>query len=310
MLAAVALTFAAVAVPVGEASHKKRVVMPFGLDERHVPIIAGYELAPRPLGCDVGTPLPTTVLFEENFDDGVSALTKTFDTSFRHDRVLGNLFHVTAYNGDGTDLIHSEPNVFYWGYERVVGGEIRGDFNVGTTAGNAQFPAITIPALPATTFVAWNEKFEVEALFGYDHMWLELLDPSNGETYVLCSSDADSRPDKSSTSQTIASCSPYRVGICPTGVQGHGGTDLNIDLAVLPVEDLDPTAPHWHSRTWQIPPDFAGKTVNLRFTFDSADPVSNHFMGWMIDDVVVYTGAVLPQPYVYVPVPPTPELPS
>lgn len=299
-------------VPVGEANHAyKRIVMPFGVDERHVPIIAGYEVAPRPLGCDVGQPLVTgDVYFDEDFDDGEHALTFSNEVGFRHHFRPQMLFHVSALDGDGTDEGHSEPNTLYWGRERVVNGNPVGDFNVGTSAGSAVFPPITLPPLGVPAYVAWNEKFEVEALYGYDHMWLELFDPASREIYILCSSDADSRPDKSSSSQTIASCSPYRVGVCPTGVQGHGGTDLNIDLGVLPVEDLDPTAPHWHSRTWQIPADFAGKTVQLRFTFDSADPVSNHFMGWMIDDVLVYTGSTIPEPYVYVPVPAAPALPS
>ena len=56
--------------PVG-ASHQTRIVLPYGLDERWVPVVAGFEVVPAPLQCGTGTPSGATLLAED-FSDGAA----------------------------------------------------------------------------------------------------------------------------------------------------------------------------------------------------------------------------------------------
>jgi hypothetical protein len=173
--------------------------------------------------------------------------------------------------------------------------------------GVVTIPAMTMPAEP--TYLAWNEKFEVEALLGYDHMWIEALTPADGQVYILCSSDVESRPDPGKNESTTSACSPYRIGLCPTGMNGGFGTDYVwdgvFDAEFVPLSAVDPTAPHWHARWVEVPSYFAGQRVELRFSFDAADPTSNVHMGWMVDDVLVFNGDAANEPLLYVPPAPT-----
>lgn len=294
------------ALPSVLASGGRRIVMPFGIDGREVPIIAGYELAPRPLPCDVGEPLPETVLYVNDFEGTTPPLAIRDAVQGLPFGARTNLFHETTFVGEGTDGGHSAPGRLYFGKETFgPNGEPLGSYsNRGTyVLGVASLPAMTLPAERA--FLSWNEKFEVEALLGYDHMWIELRTPSDGEVYLLCSSDVESRPDPGKNESTSSACSPYRIGICPNGLNGGFGTDYAydgiFDASVIPLAQLDANAPHWHARWVEIPAVFAGRVAEIRFSFDTADPTSNVHMGWMVDDVAVFTGATTSEPLAYVP---------
>ncbi|HET6404345.1 MAG TPA: hypothetical protein VFH78_06835 [Candidatus Thermoplasmatota archaeon] len=314
---ALALLAAPAILPVAEADHTGvRVVMPYGQSERYVPVVAGYEVVPRPLGCDAGTVIPTTILFQEDFEGPAPkvAISKSLVSSFPDSASsYQNLWHVTHHvaNEIGTDDGHSGTGKLYFG------NSLTGKMRTGGSriAGVASFPEFTVPLEP--TFLSWKDKFEVEGLFGYDHMWVELKSLTNGRVYILCSTDTDVRPDKSSHDNAFSTCSPYRTMLCPTGVRGDGGLHCpgaqlvggpclpyDPDFGSLGLHRIDPTAPHWENRYVRIPTELVGHRVVARFTFDSSDGVANGYMGWMGDDVMIAIGAPSPEPYAYVaPVP-------
>lgn len=317
-----ALAFAAPSVlPAVEATHTgSRVVMPFGQTERFVPIVAGYEVVPRPLGCDTGTVAPTTVLFSENFDGASPRVTfaKNLVSSFPDDpNHYYNPWHVTTsiFQEKGTDAGHSGAGKIYFGNDAT--GKMRPAWpnTYSRLAGTASFPAFTVPAATSPTYMSWNDKFEVEGLFGYDHLWVELVSLTDGRVYLLCSTDTDVRPDKSSNDNEFSTCSPYRTMLCPTGIHGDGGLQCPtavvtpigvclpffVDFEDLGLNQIDPLAPHWESRYVRIPTELAGHTVVPRFAYDSSDGVANSYLGWMGDDVMISIGTPNPEPYAYVP---------
>lgn len=311
LVALLALSFAAPAlVPAVEASHDgSRVVMPFGLTERYAPVVAGYEVVPRPLGCDAGTVTPATIIFHEDFEGSSPKVTfaKDLVSSFPDDPdQYTNLWHVTTSvtNEKGTDEGHSGVGRVYFGNSAT--GKMGG---YGRLAGTATFPPFVVPLEP--TYISWNDKFEVEGLFGYDHLWVELVDQADGRVYILCSTDTEVRPDKSSNDKEFSTCSPYRTMLCPTGVQGSGGIAcpgspyvnqpcVPFDFSSLGAHRIDPTAPHWESRFVRIPAELAGRAVAPRFAYDSSDGVANQYLGWMGDDVTIATGTPNVEPYAYV----------
>jgi hypothetical protein len=325
MISVLALAVPALLLPAAEANHQGvRVVMPYGQSERYTPIVAGYEVTPRPLGCDAGTITPTNVIFQEDFEGPAPAVTvsKSLVSSFPdNSNNYVNLWHVTHYvhNEKGTDTGHSGTGKLYFGNDAT--GKLR--YGGSRIAGVASFPAFTLGVEP--TFISWNDKFEVEGLFGYDHMWVEVKSLTDGRVYILCSTDTDVRPDKSSQDSAFSTCSPYRTMLCPTGVQGHGGLNYatcplpgpcvptgigsclvvctplsSFDAASLGLNRVDPDAPHWESRFVRVPTELVGHTLVPRFTFDSADGVANGYLGWMGDDVMVSTGVPNFEPYAYV----------
>lgn len=318
-LVAAFLLAAPVLLPMVQANHAGgRVVMPFGLTERYVPVVAGYEVVPRPLGCEAGTITPSTILFREDFEGPSARVTfaKDFVSSFPDDpRQYQNLWHVTRSiaNEKGTNEGHSGTGKLYFGNSATG----KTTYDGWRLAGTASFPAFTIPVEP--TFMSWNDKFEVEGLFGYDHVWVELLDVESGRVYLLCSTDTDVRPDKSSHDGAMSTCSPYRTMLCPSGVRGDGGLHCpghqlvggpclpyDPDFGSLGLDRVDPTAPHWESRYVKIPTELVGRTVIPRFSYDSADGVANGYLGWIGDDVMIATGLPNPEPYAYVPPAPGP----
>lgn len=54
----------------------------------------------------------------------------------------------------------------------------------------------------------------------------------------------------------------------------------------------------WHQQVLDLSA-YAGHTIQLRFFFDTVDPIANNYKGWYIDDVLVYNTAT---PYVLNPV--------
>lgn len=312
-LLAFSLTVPLLLAPTVEANHRPRIVMPYGQNERHIPIVAGYEVAPRPLGCDAGTIVPTQTYYAQNFDTGVVdyAIAKNINQVDNPNWYL-NPFHVTnsIVNEKGTHDGHSGTGKLYFGNSNT------GRMYSQRMGGTVTFPSFVVPTEPS--YFAWNDKFEVEGLFGYDHMWIELVDQQTGQVYILCSTDTDVRPDKSSNDGAWSTCSPYRTMLCPTGIKGTGGLDcpgavitpvgfclpVFVDFGDYDLERIDPTAPHWESRYVQIPAEFIGKTVAVRFSADTADGVANAYLGWMADDIFIGTGIPVPEPYAYVaPVP-------
>lgn len=320
-IALVALAMPVLMTPASAFHTGVRIVMPFGQSERYHPVVAGYEVVPRPLGCDVGTVDATSVLYEQDFEGDVSdvRIAKELKTSFHDDPAYyRNLWHVThaIANEKGTNEGHSGTGRLYFGIS--ASGSMRPSWE--RLAGTATFPAFTIPAEPS--YLTWNDKFEVEGLFGYDHLWVEIVDQADGKVYLLCSTDTDVRPDKSSNDNEFSTCSPYRTMLCPTGVHGDGGLQCPgaqvtpfyyclptfIDFEDAGLNQIDPTAPHWERRYVQLPQELIGHTVKPRFAYDSSDGVANAYLGWIGDDFRVVTGEADPEPYAYVA--PTPAAPQ
>ena len=271
--------------PVADASHVKRIVWPYGLDERWVPVIAGFKVVPDPLPCNDGSGAGNA-LFATSFENGAAPFVKkpslTYDTS----STTNNLWHVTSFAGRGTDNGHAGAGKLYFGNDAT--GVFRSGF--GRVAGAAEF-TVDLPEGPTPWYISLNTKWETEWLEGYDHMWIE-AQPQDGRVYILCTLNPEGRGDPSSSdSQSLGSCSPYRVGVCPTSARRVN----NIVGNAVPggVGVVDPGAPHWENRFVMIPPIWNGQTVKLRLTFDSADGVANTYLGWMVDDVQV-TDAVIP----------------
>lgn len=234
-----------------------RIVTPYGVPVlTHIPILAGYEPVPAPLHCGGPTAI-TAPIYSEDFSGSHSF-------SFVGTPLAGgapNLWRDTTYEGRGGSAGHSADGHLYFGNNF-------GHFSSGHVAGAAQTPPIAIPDLPGT-HLQWATKWEVEWLRGYDHLWVE-ASADDGNTYLLCTSNSVVRGDGSSggDSHQIGSCSPHQTP-CRIGL---------ID-------------PDWETRSIPVPAALLGKTVQFRFTFDSADGVANRFQGWMIDDVEVGTAA-------------------
>jgi subtilisin family serine protease len=53
------------------------------------------------------------------------------------------------------------------------------------------------------------------------------------------------------------------------------------------------TTPQWVSRAIDLS-DYVGKTIQIRFAFDTLDDLFNNFEGWYVDDVIVYDAAIGP----------------
>ncbi|HEV8359947.1 MAG TPA: hypothetical protein VGR28_05750 [Candidatus Thermoplasmatota archaeon] len=278
-LSLVALFAAASLMPMVSASHISRIVWPYGVDERHVPVIAGYKVVPDPLQCNHGT-VGGNTLYQNDLSGGLGALAlKAMDVGERHS-LTTNQWHVTSFVGKGTDFGHSSGNRLYFGNDAT--GMFRWGSNPGILTQGIVTLNLPLPAGPTPYYIGIDTKWETEWLEGYDHMWIE-AQPADGRIYILCTLNPEGRGDPSSSeTQSLGSCSPYSDVAIPCPVSAK-----RLNNAGVPVFMLDQGAPHWEARFVQIPPIWNGQTVTLRLTFDSADGVSNTYLGWMADDIVV-----------------------
>lgn len=234
-----------------------RIVSPYNIGVfLHLPVVAGYEPVPTPLHC-ADTEPQGDVVWSEDFSS-LSAWT------FRTTPLVGNapnLWGRTTAEVEGGSSGHSKNGHLYFG--DVGQGNYAGKGHVG---GVAQGPSVTVPSSGVTSLV-FETKWEVEWLKGYEHLWVEAIEP-NGRTHILCSANAYDRGEASS-SGFLASCSPYLYTPCPPLIVG----------------------PEWHTRSIQIPEYLQGKSLRFRFTFDSSDDVANGFAGWFVDDVRLVRGS-------------------
>ena len=262
--------------PLAEASHITRIVWPYGLDERWVPVIAGYKVVPDPLPCQHGTGAGDTLL-ATSFEGGLGPFSLApADIGPLHSN--NNQWHATTFAGKGSDTNHEGAGKLYFGTDRQ--GNYRSNFQL--TQGSAVV-SIDLPAGTKPWYAAFTTKWETEWLDGYDHMWVEAI-PADGRIYILCTLNPEGRGDPSSSDEdSLAACSPYAVGICPNDAR-------RLMNSGVPTQVADPAAPHWEARFVQIPPIWNGQRVLLRLTFDSADGVANTFLGWMVDDFQVRDG--------------------
>lgn len=261
--------------PTVEAQHDKRIVMPYGLDERWVPVLAGFEVVPSPLQCDSGTASGST-LASWDFETAEGYELTHSLTHNNHDNGY-NIWHDTTFAGGGTDEGHGGDGRLYFG------NDASGTYHAGgqRVSGAASFD-IELPAGDIPYHLAFNTKWHTEWLEGYDHMWIE-IQPGDGRTYILCTLNPDGRGDPTSSDQTVGACSPYRTP-CPNDLRFLDPLSLG--------DNIDNGAPYWEPRSVEIPPLFNGGVVQMRFTFDSADGVANRYSGWMIDDLVLTDSVV------------------
>jgi hypothetical protein len=273
-------------VPLVQAGGTVRIVWPYGVNETFIPVIAGYKVFPDPQQCGLGTP-GGNVVYQNDFGGGFGDMSlQAAGLSFGNGN-NNNLFHVTAFQGVGTDGGHSAGNRVYWGIDST--GNFHSGFqrNMGSLVKTFDVPAGTTPY-----YVSVNTKWATEWLEGYDHMWIEAWAPApDNHLYILCTFNPEGRGDPSSSeTESLGSCSPYSIVavLCPSDAK-------RINNLGVPAYTLDPDAPHWESRFVQIPPIWNGQTITLRFTFDSSDGVSNTYLGWMLDDVAISDG-VTPVP--------------
>lgn len=234
-----------------------RIVEPYGVPViLHVPIAAGYEPVPTPQHCLAGAPLPEAVAFYSESFEGAHGYTFVSTPL----AVTTNLWKVTNFAGAGGELGHNGANRLYFG--KTTTGNYAGS---GHVAGVAQSPPITLPAVGAAT-LSFATKWMVEWLKGYDHLWVEALG-ADGRVHLLCTANAVDRADPTGLggNSIIGSCSPILFAPCAPG-----------KTAVTPA---------WETRLIELPPTWAGQTIRLRFTFDSADGLANDYPGWMVDDV-------------------------
>ncbi len=259
--------------PPADAEHVKRIVLPYGLDERWVPVLAGFKVVPDPPACGAGT-ASGNVLFSTGFEAPADVPAIAPSVTFHG---LTSLWHQTSYTGYGTDAGHGGPGRLYFGHDSS-GNFATGDLRM---AGAAEW-AFDVPA-DTPSYVTFNTKWSGEWLEGYDHMWVE-VQGENGRVYIVCTLNPEGRGDPSSSPSTIATCSPYRYTPCPNDMRAVDPLQLG--------DNVDPTAPHWESRYVQIPELFAGESIKIRLTFDSADGVANFYLGWMVDDFAI-TDAVV-----------------
>lgn len=273
----VALTSASTLSPNVDATHEKRIVWPYGVDERWVPVIAGFKVVPDPLQCDAGTPIGQT--FYSNDFEGEDTFGLTYSKTHSTHNNAFNQWHTTDFAGSGTEAGHSAPGRLYFGNDAT--GEYRDWFY--RVSGAATFE-LEIPETLGPLYLTMNTKWSGEWLEGYDHMWIEV--DTGDDVFILCTMNPEGRGDPTSTDSTPASCSPYRTIPCPSDARRVDPLNLG--------DRVDANAPHWEARYVEIPSFLAGSTATIRFTFDSADGVSNRYMGWMVDDLAL-TDLVLPE---------------
>lgn len=239
----------------------QRIVAPYEVPVlAHVPVIAGYEPVPAPQPCGVDGTV-SGVFYSEDFEGS------SHDFTFGNTPLawgVPNLWHVTDFPGKGPDTGHSAEQRLYFGID--ASGTYRTAPTPLHAAGVAESGDITLPATEA--HLAFADKWNVEWLKGYDHLWVEMLDVDTNTTHLLCHANSLDRGDASSTGDLhgVGSCSPLLLGPCPSLVD-----------------------PEWEHRHTTIPDYLLGKTVRVRFTFDTSDDVANAFMGWMVDDVTIGT---------------------
>jgi hypothetical protein len=241
-----------------EANVDTRIVQPYGLPVLfHVPVAAGYEPLPTPQHCLEAANGVTGAFYSQDFSGahGYSFISTPLSAT------APNLWQTTTTAGVGNDAGHSAGNRLWYGNAAT------GNYDVGHTAGTAQSPGIAIPA-SGPVFLSFATKWQVEWLKGYDHLWVEAKAP-DGKVHLLCTGNAYDRADPLGLggNTLIPSCSPFHFDPCPS-------TSLI----------------KWETRTVQLPNALLGKTINLRFTFDSADDKANIYNGWMVDDVALGTG--------------------
>lgn len=262
ILAGIATVLTLSAFPV-EGHHvsivDNRLVQPSGVQVLvHIPVAAGYEPVPTPQHCLEGVPLVST-FYSQDFSGahGYSFIGTPLASG------VTNLWTTTSYAGVGTDTGHSAGNRLYYGSTAT------GHYDFGHTAGTAQSPAIAVPAGSGSAVLTFATKWQVEWLKGYDHLWVEALDTSTGRTHILCTANAYDRGDPAGLggNTLVPSCSPFHANPC---VDGAG---------------IENQLVKWESRSVQLPSSFNGKTIHLRFTFDSADDKANPYNGWFVDDV-------------------------
>jgi hypothetical protein len=262
LIAGVVTLLALASVPV-DAHHSSksdgRIVAPLNIQVfAHVPVAAGYEPLPQPQHCRNEATSLTGIVYSEDFEGahGYSFLGTSLSSG------APNLWKVTTHAGTASDAGHSAPNRLYFGNTAT------NNYDVGHSAGVAQSPSVALPS--GTSYLMFNTKWQVEWLKGYDHLWVEARGP-DGRIHVLCTANAYDRADPMGGfgNTIVPSCSPILFAPCPSS-------------ALM----------SWETRYIQIPSYLAGQTVNIRFTFDSADDKANPYMGWMGDDVRVGTGLV------------------
>jgi len=240
-----------------ETNIDTRIVQPYGLPVlAHIPVAAGYEPFPTPQHCLEGRPL-SGVFYNQDFSGahGYTFIATPLSAT------APNLWQTTTSAGVGNDAGHTAGNRLWFGNAAT------GNYDVGHTAGTAQSPTITIPS-SGSVYLTFATKWQVEWLKGYDHLWVEAKAP-DGKVHLLCTGNAYDRGDPAGGlgNTIVPSCSPIHAAPCP--------------LASLV---------KWEQRTIQLPSALLGKSINLRFTFDSADDKANIYNGWMVDDVQLGTG--------------------
>lgn len=238
-----------------------RFVQPSGLPVfAHVPVAAGYETLPAPQPCLDGAAVPGT-FYSESFEG-------THGYTFIQTPLSGSapiLWSATSYAGVGSDTGHGGPKRLYWG------SVAQQNYDVGHSAGTAQSPPITLPS-SGHAILTFATKWQVEWLKGYDHLYIEAKLP-DGKVHILCHANSMDRGDPTGVNgeTLVPSCSPFHFNPCLGGSLGS-------------------SLVQWESRMVQLPAAWAGKTIQLRFTFDSADDKANIYNGWMVDDVKLATG--------------------
>lgn len=254
MVLGLAFAMIASAVP-AQAHHSprvdERIVEPAGVPVlTHVPIVAGYEPVPKPSQCGYASTASDPV-FEEDFEDGHGF--SFYETSLAAGSP--NLWSATTWPGPGEGdpddtVLHfgNAPQGHYWAFH---------------PAGVAATPWIETPEAPSV--LAFDTKWEVEYLAGYDHMFVE-AETEDGTVHLLCTTNAVPRADPAGQNgqSNFPACSPHQ-----TPCRG------------------DEIQPMWEPRSVEIPESLWGEEIRLRFTFDASDSAANGYMGWMIDDVTV-----------------------
>lgn len=260
----------------------QRIVHPYNQQVYwHEPIVAGYQVVPPPPMCPGGdVDLPITI-YAEDFEEGLNGW-EFVGTTLSSRSMLpldhsanNNLWTLTDWGGTrGTDAGYEGKNRLYFG---LTEGPRAGTFNNGHSAGAAQSPWIELPLGPS--MLTYADKFEMEYLVGYDHMFVELLD-RDGNIHLVCHNNSEGRADEAGVNGGSAyqSCSPFLAHPCLTLLPevAVGGEPLTGDHY-----------PAWHHRHVHIPPTLWGEEVKIRFTFDTSDSAANWFHGWSVTDVRV-----------------------
>ena len=259
--------------------------------------ISGTVNGPTVSSVSVGVSLPDSVLFGNDAKTAANSLETGADQALFTFSSSPNLWHVMDDTAGDFDSCSVKPPTgdAALGYTQDSTCNYNTGFGPGgINSGNADSSSFVVGTSTVISFDTW---FDTEPGTLFDRKLIQLVESGVATTIAQITSDppiVGGFPDFSATPGTVymdTFVEPHPLIFIPlffTGPFGGGSpsatwTSVSLDLATI--EGMLSLAPGF----------FEGKTVELRFRFDTVDDAVNDFQGWFVDDIkVVGSGSITP----------------